>query len=285
MLVCRRGDEILAGLIVFDHSKWGLTLATPLPLFPFNGPVIRAMDDAGNHKITARTLKYSEAFARFLNKYYNYWIIDTGFGFHDVRSFQWTGCNLEPVFTYRLNLRNREDLSGGYNQTVRKKLKEATNLGITINETAGTGKFTELYERSYRRHAMHPPASKALVEKILGMIIKLPQVKLYIAESENKILAGRVIVEDRQIVYDLLAGSDDLTGLGATYIVHTLLTKYSSTHKQFEFMGAGHPQIEQFKRGFGGNLDIGFRISRKNRFPLSLLINLHNANLIWRRKL
>jgi len=285
ILVCQRGDEILAGLMLFENSKWGFTMATPLPLFPFNGPLIRAMDDAGRHKAIARTLKYSDAFARFLMKHYHYWVIDTCIGFYDIRSFQWTGCQVQPVFTYQIKLNNNKDLWSGYNQGIRRKIKEAGNLGISIMETTNIGNFIEMYQKSYHRHQMRPPADISLIEKILAMIIKLPQVKIYTATSENKIISGRVIVLDQRVVYDLLAGSDDSTGLGAAYIVHHLLKKYSGTHHLFDFMGAGHREIERFKRSFGGSLNLGFRVSGKADFPLSFMLKLRKANLTRRRRL
>jgi hypothetical protein len=42
----------------------------------------------------------------------------------------------------------------------------------------------------------------------------------------------------------------------------------------FDFLGADHEQIEHFKRGFGGELLHGFKISSQPGFPLSWLLNL-----------
>lgn len=285
ILACRRGAEIQAGVVLFDNAKWGLMMATPVPLFPFNGPLIGARDDAGDHKVVARSLQYSDLIIRFLQHHYDYWVLNTGFGFHDIRSFQWAGCETEPVYTYQKDITADADLQSTYNQSLRRKIKEAEALGIAVAEVDGTEKFLDLYYSSYKRHDLHPPSDRNTLEKLLKMIIRLPQIKLFFAELDNEILAGRLVLVDQQVVYDLLAGGDDPTGLGANYIVHTLLDRYAKTHHQFDFMGAGHPRIEQFKRGFGGKLELGFRITGKTRFPLSLLINLRNANLTRRRQL
>jgi len=285
IIVCKRGEDILAGLILFDNLKWGLNMATPVPLIPFNGPLLGVMDQAGEHKVIARTLQYSELFVRFLTKYYDFWILDTGFGFHDIRSFQWAGCKLEPVYTYQKKMAAGIELEDTYNQSLRRKIKESEDLGISVKQVDYTEKFLDLYQKSYNRHDINPPVGKAMIKKILTMIIKLPQIKLFVAELENKILAGRVILEDQNAIYDLMAGGDDPTGLGATYTVHTVLSKYAKTEKHFDFMGAGHPGVEQFKRSFGGKLELGFRLTGKVRFPLSFLINMRNANLTRRRKL
>lgn len=284
ILTCRRGDEILAGMCLFDNIKWGLVLATPVPLFPFNGPVIGTASEVSEHKIIARTMRYSASFIGFLTRHYTYWILDVGPGFDDVRTFQWAGCHVEPVYTYKVALKDR-NISENYNQSVRRKIKESEQLGIEVTESDAVGNFIDLYEKSYHRHNRRPPVKPTMIERLLAMIIRLPEVKLYVAREGNKIIAGRIVVEDQETVYDLLAGSDDDTGLGATTIIHNLLTGYSDSHAYFDFMGAGHQQIEQFKRGFGGKLVMGFRISNQPGFPLSLMISLRNANLMRRRSL
>ncbi len=285
ILVCRNGEEILAGIILFENAKFGMNLATPVPLFPFNGPLIAGSADAGNHKTIARRLQYTELITGYMKNKYDYWILDTGYGFFDIRGFQWAGCDIQPVYTYRKDLTAAGDVERSYNQNLRRKIKEAESEGLTVREVDYTEKFSDLYHKSYGRHDMYPPVSAPMFEKILQMIIRLPQVKLFVAELNDSILAGRMILEDEMVVYDLLAGGDDPTGLGAGYLVHNLMTRYSKTHKIFDFMGAGHPRIEQFKRGYGGELALGFRVSARAKFPLSILVNLRNANLTRRRKL
>jgi hypothetical protein len=284
ILACRRGDEILAGMCLFDNIKLGFALATPVPMFPFNGPLIGTATGAGEHKIIARMMKYSASFIRFLTRHYSYWILDTGPGFYDVRIFQWAGCHVEPVYTYKVGLK-KDSISDHYNQSARRKIKESEQLKIEVTESDAIGNFTDLYEKSYHRHNKRPPVKLTMIEKLLEMIIRLPEVRLYIARDGNRVIAGRIVVEDQKCVYDLLAGGDDDTGLGAATIIHRLLGKYSNSHEYFDFMGAGHQQIEQFKRGFGGYLDMGFRISNRPGFPVSLMVNLHNANIARRRKL
>ena len=110
-------------------------------------------------------------------------------------------------------------------------------------------------------------------------VITLPNVKLFYVAAQGKIKSARLIVEDNQTIYDLLAGSDDDRGLASVYLVNHLLTTYCQSHQNFDFMGADHPEIEQFKRGFGGELRQGFRISGSVGFPLSLLVKLNEYRL------
>jgi len=56
-------------------------------------------------------------------------------------------------------------------------------------------------------------------------------------------------------------------------------------YRYFDFMGADHPVIEQFKRGFGGNLCQQFRISAEPGFIFSCLIRANEFRLIRKRRL
>ena len=96
-------------------------------------------------------------------------------------------------------------------------------------------------------------------------------------------MAGRLVVIDNMTVYDLLAGSEDKTGFGSTFLVAKILEKFAETKECFDFLGADHPQIEQFKRGFGGDLTQGFRITNKTKKPLSWIIGIYRKYLYRER--
>lgn len=144
---------------------------------------------------------------------------------------------------------------------------------------------SNLFQKSYYRHNRNPLLPEIMLEKIIKPMIKLPNVKLYYLSMQNRVRSARLIVEDRQIVYDLLAGGDDETGFASAYLISNILTRYCHSHRQFDFMGADHPDIEKFKRGFGGELRQGFRISGKVGFPLSMLIKLNEYRLNKNREL
>ena len=87
-------------------------------------------------------------------------------------------------------------------------------------------------------------------ELLLEKIIELQNVRLYFVKNENKLLAGRIIVEDRNTIYDLLAGSIDKSGLASSFLVAEIMKMYAEKFTYFDFMGADHPDIEKFKRAF-----------------------------------
>jgi hypothetical protein len=124
-----------------------------------------------------------------------------------------------------------------------------------------------------------------ILSGLLPDLLALPQVKMYYLQSQNQVVAGRIIVTDHNMIYDLLTGGADESGLASAYLLSHIFESYCSQNLQVNFLGADHPQIEQFKRSFGGYLVHGFRITRPVRFPISLLLRIRTSYLSRKRRL
>jgi len=273
-------DEIISGCLVFVQQKFGYNLITPQAIYPFNGPVLTSPADAKIQKVTAVQHEVLSAIAGFLRQQYHYWILDTTYHLQDVRAFQWAGCSCEPVYSYQVNISDWETCLAGLSQSVRKKVRQAEQSQFRIEKTIYSSSFIDLYQKSYQRHGLTPLIKSQTLEKFLDMAMKLDQVTLYYLYRSEVCLAGRIVLTDTPMVYDLLAGSDDPDGLGSSYLVYNILKDSAGINQIFDFLGADHPQIEKFKRSFGGTLVHGFRLTNKPAFPLSWLIKLRTRQLI-----
>ena len=285
IIVRMHNDQIEAGCLVFYQEKLAQKLITPQPFFPCNGPVLSVAEESKYQKTIAHNLQTITTFIDFLNKNFDLWIMNTSPHLTDMRPFLWHNCRIDPSYTYQLSLADWPEVENNYSQSVRKKIRQAGEQGLTVEESTDRQRFIEMYIASYKRHERTPLVREKHLDKFLNMSLKLPQVKMFYASLDNQIIAGRVIVADQQFVYDLLAGSDDLTGLGSTFLVHSILSKYSGGNRVFDFMGADHPQIEEFKRGFGGRLVTSYRVTGPVKFPLSWIHALRTRQLLRGRGL
>ncbi len=281
---CLRNDQPVGGFTYLDQKKLFWNLVTPTPLFPFNAPVFYQPQDEKYQKTISRYLEISIEFDRFLRKRYDYWVLDTPAMDTDLRAHIWQGAAVEPRYTYLVPLDEKGDRTENYNQTIRKKLRQADQNKVVVEETADISIIANLYQKSYLRHGLHPLLSKEMLTRFLHGANDLPQVKIYTARANGNINAFRVVLADMDTVYDLLAGSDDDSGISSAYLVHHILGQFEQTHRKFDFMGADHPWIEQFKRGFGGRLVQGFRITGHVKFPLSLIVKMQKFRQQRQRK-
>jgi len=282
-LFCLRNDQPVGGLQYYETRKLFWKVITPTPLVPFSAPLLYAANDEKLQKRVSNYLNISSAFAKYLNNNLDFWILDAPHTFSDARSFIWKGALVEPRYTYVVNLDDEKGISANFNQSTRKKLKLAEKENIIMIESEDPSELITLFSKSYHRHNRTPLIDEKILVKLLRALIILPNVKLYYVSIRNHIKSARLVVIDGQTVYDLLAGSDDDTGIASVYLISQLLLKYCQSNQYFDFMGADHPDIEQFKRGFGGELKQGFRISGKAKFPLSMLIKLNEYRLNKKR--
>jgi lipid II:glycine glycyltransferase (peptidoglycan interpeptide bridge formation enzyme) len=279
ILFCIKKDQTVGGMLFFAHKKFLWRMITPIMLFPYNAPIFYQPAEEKPQRTIHHQLNISAKFENYLHQNYAYWIIDAPASNKDIRAYQWQGANVEPKYSYVVKLGNEKNLFDNFNQSVRRKLKQAEEQGIVVYESNEPETLIKLITKSYHRHGILPIFAENTFPLFLNKILELPQVKLFYSEINGKIIAARIVVVDEGTVFDLLAGSNDESGIGSAYLVSNVLEKFAASHQYFDFMGANNPQIEQFKRGFGGELVHGFRVTNKVKIPLTWLVQIYRYRL------
>jgi len=285
ILIIRWNDQPVGGCLVFEHSRFGQPMITPVPLYPYSAPLLYRPVDEKPQKTIANNLQIATALIVFLNQRYGLWILESSYLFTDMRAFQWAGFEITPRYTYLLELKEQQELEEGFSQSLRKKIRQAREMQPAVLISTDPAEFIRHYLASYKRHGLKALLAEKDLLKLLPDLLSLPQVKLFYLQFQNRIVASRIIVVDQTTIYDLLAGSIDETGLGSAYLLAHILDSYAAQNYRFNFLGADQSQIEQFKRSFGGQLVHGFLITKPVRFPLSLLLKMRKYTLLKRRVL
>lgn len=267
ILVSKTGDQIESGILVFEHRKMNHLLATAVPFYPFSGPLFYLPEDEKKQRTVAKRLKLSNALVRTLNQRYAIWRISTHQSHKDMRSYLWNGSVVTPTYTYEFDLDG--EIRDQYSQSLRRKLKRVDPNCIKSEPVPGAKSLLQLYKKSYQRHGLVPPLSDVQALRFLHIILKNPLSKIYYYQDDEQIMAMRIIIQDRQTAYDLMAGSDDEFGNAALALVDQALHNVAGSASSFDFMGADHPEIEKFKRSFGGRLTVRYNIANRPKFPYS----------------
>jgi hypothetical protein len=279
IIFCLKNEQPVGGMIYFHHKKLIWKMITPTAFLPYCSPIFYKPLKEKPQKTIHNHLLIAERIENYLRTQYDYWVLDVPYTSRDVRSYLWRGAVVEPQYTYVVSVTNKEAVFENFNQSVRKKLKQAQNENAVVRESSDPTLLAELVTKSYHRHGMKPLISKEQLSMLLNKVIHIEQAKLFYAELNRKIIAGRLVIIDGAFGYDLLAGGEDHPGYGSTFLTAYILEKYAGVIEKFDFLGANHPQIEQFKRGFGGELIQGFRVTNKTRIPLSWIIKIYENRM------
>jgi hypothetical protein len=279
IIFCLKNEQPVGGMVYFYHKKFVWKMITPTAFLPYCAPIFYKPAKEKPQKTIHNHLLITERFESYLRNQYDYWVLDVPYTSKDVRSYLWRGATIEPQYTYVVSVTNKEAVFENFNQSVRKKLKQAQNENAIMRESSDPAMLAELVTKSYHRHGMKPLVSKEHLSRFLNQVVHLEQAKLFYVERHGKIIAGRLVIIDGACGYDLLAGSEDHSGYGSTLLTASILGKYAGKIERFDFLGADHPQIEQFKRGFGGDLTQGFRVTNKVRIPLAWIVKLYKSRM------
>lgn len=149
-----------------------------------------------------------------------------------------------------------EMLWSGFSQSLRRKVRRAEERGYRLTNDVTVAQMLSLYSRSYQRHGIQPPIEIPVLQKWLDLVSTLPFAQIYGARTDDGALAAfRLVLRDRNVAYDWLAGSDDVEKYpGATHWVLTEVLRGLSSGgvRMFDFMGANAIGVSDFKELFGG---------------------------------
>jgi hypothetical protein len=241
--------------------------------------------DAKPQKVIADQIEFLQQMLSRLKKDYDLIQLKTHYSLKDLRAFIWNDFQLIPEHTYICKIENEQTILNGFNQSLRKKIQKAKDQNLLVYESNDLNTFSDLYFLSYKRHRKIPPVSKEYFEHLIQNIIKIKNVNMYFVKKEEKILAARIILKDHTTIFDLLAGSSDESGLASSFLVAEIMTMHAGEFSNFDFMGADHPDIEKFKRAFGGELIHRFKVQNTPGIILNLLLKIRQNKELNRRKI
>ncbi len=154
-----------------------------------------------------------------------------------------------------LSLHSEDELWNGYSQSLRRKIRRASESDLRVDPDPSPQTLAECYGESYHRHGILPPIPVNDMQRWLADLNREGIVQMYAAKrSDGRCVATRALLRDGDTLYDWLAGSNPpLAPAGSHWLLHILLTRaIAAGHTRFDFMGANTPGVSDFKRAFGG---------------------------------
>jgi CelD/BcsL family acetyltransferase involved in cellulose biosynthesis len=161
---------------------------------------------------------------------------------------------LRNRLSLRLDLSDPDRLWDGYSQSLRRKIRRASEVSLVFSDEAPLDVLIDMYSRSYLRHGLHPPTQPMQMRAWLLRLRREGLLRCFGAYRADGVpAAARAVIRDGDMVYDWLAGADPAVSPSASHwLLHSVLLRYAAEGaRTFDFMGANTPGVVDFKRSFG----------------------------------
>jgi len=176
----------------------------------------------------------------------------------DVRTFTWRKWAAQPLYTYRIKLRDASAVSKTWSESARRIARRERANYETVDP--GADAVARLSVESYKRSGRRSPLSQARLAAFVSDAESSVGARLFgvrNTQSGNVESAVAMLRHDTTAYYWIAGGA---AGPGMTVLLANLFERLLEEGVEtFDFVGANTDSIAEFKRRFGGHLTTYFR--------------------------
>lgn len=261
--ILNKNDEVIGEFLLQNvNMKGNKGLITPL-FISNNCLEVDYPSDKTPSKI-AFDKKIFQAFADFISKRKER-IIDFSFpsNFKDMQSLQWKGIQVKPRYTYKLDLSKSEDeLWNNLDTSTRANIKKAQDDGLIVEEGINSD-LLSMTDKSFERQSQS--YHRSFLNSIISSENMTNNRKVFVVKNQKTIYASILIVFDDLTAFYTIGGHDhemNHRGAMASAMWNAIRFAKSNGNRSFDFQGSMLPGVEKFIRGFGGEINSYFRVSK-----------------------
>ncbi len=152
ILVVRQGDELAAGIALYESDSRHGAYVAPRRLLHYNGPVLRRYGTKYPSEQTARHLKSLTALAAALaGRGYAYATLLCQSPLIDVRAFQAAGWSAAPRYTYVVDVSDLERAWSRVEQNLRRLVGRCERDGTSVSGDGDFAAFHRLHSLTMDR--------------------------------------------------------------------------------------------------------------------------------------
>lgn len=208
--------------------------------------------------------------------------------YDDPRPFHWAGFDVQPGFTYRLNLTSTtsdqllKSFSRDLRQDIRKK--DETEIMIRTQGTKGAKKVYQAMQDRYREQGTSQPISWEFIRDLLEAFED--RVRVYVAESKTgEFVSGMIVLYSNDTAYNWKGGSkpsDQSTSVSPNNLLHWRIIEdiledpTLSPIKWYDFYTANNERLARYKSSFSGTLTPYYIIESAN-LPMTVAKKIYRT--------
>lgn len=284
ILALFKNETLQAGFLHWPKTIFAYRMITRAPVTPYQGFIFKPSTKAKSSGAIAANQTLSNLLIKHLLEKYHYIDIVSVPQQTDVRPFIWQGFSARPRYTYTFPLLPFGELKKKFSQALRRKIKNLSG-GLQVEESQETAALLQFVMESYRYHGIEPPVVETHLQKLFLALSEQEWAHIFYLKKDGSAKAGLLLLEDANNVYALFAGVDSSARkVSYTEYLYTECMKDSRfSGKRFDFLGANTQDFEQFKRSFGGELQVHFELNYTRGKILSSLSTLRKKQTLFKR--
>jgi len=207
-------------------------------------------------KRQARLMQFQQAINNFIKNELkpNFILIHTAPGSHDTRPFKWSGYEVEPMYTYMLDLKGgKEKIWNNFSKSLRREIDIARKGGIYVEE-GGKKELKIIYDLLLGRDRIHSRVD-FLIEIFDRFYPK--NLRVFIAKKNDECLSGIItICYKNKVSFWIGSPRCSYQGINPNELVFWESIKWACDNgfDSYEIMGADDETLYPFKSKFNGEL-------------------------------
>lgn len=193
--------------------------------------------------------------------------------YDDPRPYRWNGFNVDPGFTYRLDLASTtpDEVLKSFSKSLRREIQdgEETDIMIRTQGRVGLRHIYKTIQDRYDEQDMNVPLSWEFMRDLVETLGE--RARVYVAESgDGEFLSGIVALYSNDMAYFWKGGARSThQDLSVNSLLHWRIIKDVITDPprasidQYDLHSANNDRIVQYKSKFGGELVPYYRIESR----------------------
>ncbi|MDZ7729863.1 MAG: GNAT family N-acetyltransferase [Natrialbaceae archaeon] len=274
------GEEPIGMFPVFVYRRGPIAASFSPPPYSWScylGPSTVNLSKLKQRKAERRTKRFLEGCIS--------WVTDTvapvysryvAAEFPDVRPFVWNGFDVEPGYTYVVDL-SPENLLSRFSRDARQNIRSAEAEASTIEEGSRAAVATiisqvaERYERQGKSFHLSPEFAQQLYDTLPDGTLRP-----YVCRVDGQIQGGILVVESERSIYRWQGGvrpSDPIDiPINDLLDWHVMCEGQSRGRQRYDLVGAGVQSINRYKAKFNPDLEPYYTIT-DGTFGLDRLVD------------
>ncbi len=264
-----KGSKHIANYPIFFKNIGFLRVALSPPYNTdvlYLGPVMAEYESYKQPKKEEYLIGIQSEIDRFLfsDLRCNYINLRTAPGLLDSRPLRWAGYDVQPLYTYRLDLSiDLGDIWTQLHKSVRTNIKSAQGKGIVIEK--GTKTDLSFFESELKRRFSAQGKNRSDLSAFLGDIFDEyngHNLEIVVAKYHEKTVSGVIHLCYNGIVYQWVGvPKPKIAGLSPNELLvwESIISAHEKGERFYEFMDGGdNPRLRKFKSKFNPELSIWY---------------------------
>ncbi|MFC4439930.1 lipid II:glycine glycyltransferase FemX [Halostagnicola sp. GCM10023398] len=277
-----KGQEAVGIFPIFEYSRGPISGAfspAPRSWSCYLGPSVLNVDKLKQRKADRRIQQFLEGCIEWIDdeispQYAKFVAAE----FDDVRPFVWSEYDVEPGYTYVVDLdASEDDLLDRFSGDARNNIRNADEDAYVIEEGDNDDveriveQVANRYENQGRSFQLNPDFARAAHERLPDGAIRP-----YVCRADGEFVGGILVVESQTTRYRWQGGVKPDTGIDLPINDlldwHVMRDGLRNGLDYYDLVGAGVPSINRYKAKFNPRLETNYTIT-SGSFGLDLLID------------